>query len=115
MRRYSEAEIKAYIATADPMDKAGAYGIQNPSFQPTARIDGCYWNVVGLPIFALVDLLAEFDVYPVISRNEYARGETGCPWSEKCLLILYVVATRPVQPATFIWATCARHCWRGSS
>ncbi len=87
MRRYSEAEINAYIATADPMDKAGAYGIQNPAFQPTARIDGCYWNVVGLPICALVDLLAEFDVYPVISRNEYARGETGCPWSEKCLLI----------------------------
>src|SRR5258708_19770547 len=92
MRRYSEAEIKAYIATADPMDKAGAYGIQNPSFQPTARIDGCYLNVVGLPICALVDLLAEFDVYPVISRNEYAPGEPGFPASKKYLPSLYTLA-----------------------
>ena len=84
MRNYSEAEIATYIATGDPMDKAGAYGIQHPAFQPTARIDGCYWNVVGLPLCVLVELLAEFDVYPVIARNGHALRETGCPWSEKC-------------------------------
>ena len=53
MRAYSAAEIAAYIATGDPMDKAGAYGIQHPSFQPTASIDGCYLNVVGLPLCAV--------------------------------------------------------------
>ena len=64
MRDYSEAEIDAYIATGDPMDKAGAYGIQHPHFQPTEQIDGCYLNVVGLPLCTLVDLLAEFGVQP---------------------------------------------------
>jgi MAF protein len=80
MRAYSAAEIAAYIATGDPMDKAGAYGIQHPSFQPTERIDGCYLNVVGLPLCVLVDLLAEFNVYPRVQP----RTATVCPWSEKC-------------------------------
>jgi nucleoside triphosphate pyrophosphatase len=64
MRPYSEEEIAAYIASGDPLDKAGAYGIQNAEFQPTERIDGCYLNVVGLPLCVLVELLAEFKVYP---------------------------------------------------
>ena len=82
MRRYSEAEIAAYIATRDPMDKAGAYGIQHPAFQPTRRIDGCYFNVVGLPICVLVDLLAEFDIFPARAGQNIEAGP--CPWSERC-------------------------------
>ncbi|HJT59160.1 MAG TPA: Maf family protein [Ktedonobacteraceae bacterium] len=80
MRAYSEAEVAAYIATGDPMDKAGSYGIQHPSFQPTANIDGCYLNVVGLPLCVLVDLLAEFNVYPAVPLSL----TTDCPWSERC-------------------------------
>lgn len=80
MRSYSEAEIMAYIATGDPLDKAGSYGIQHPSFQPTARIHGCYLNVVGLPLCTLVNLLADFDVYPATKGRE----GIGCPWSENC-------------------------------
>jgi septum formation protein len=80
MRPYSEAEIAMYIASGDPMDKAGAYGIQHPAFQPTARIDGCYLNVVGLPLCVLVDLLAEFNVYPATQGNT----ASACPWSEQC-------------------------------
>lgn len=80
MRPYSEGEIDAYIATGDPLDKAGAYGIQHPMFQPTERIEGCYLNVVGLPLCVLVDLLAEFKVYPVV----HAHPGSPCPWSEKC-------------------------------
>jgi MAF protein len=83
MRAYSDAEIESYIASGDPMDKAGAYGIQNPAFQPTERIDGCYLNVVGLPVCTLIDLLAEFGVYP--ARQQF-RAESACPWSEKCLI-----------------------------
>lgn len=82
MRPYSEAEIAAYIASGDPMDKAGAYGIQHPGFQPTARINGCYLNVVGLPLCVLVDLMAEFHVWPVVQQSQRA----GCPWSDKCLM-----------------------------
>jgi predicted house-cleaning NTP pyrophosphatase (Maf/HAM1 superfamily) len=80
MREYSEEEIAAYIASGDPMDKAGAYGIQHPQFQPTERIDGCYLNVVGLPLCVLVDLLAEFGVHPATAGLK----DTACPWSEQC-------------------------------
>ena len=58
MRDYSEAEIEAYIATGDPLDKAGAYAIQNQAFRPVARIEGSYSNVVGLPLGALAEALA---------------------------------------------------------
>ena len=86
MRNYSVAEIDAYIASGDPMDKAGAYGIQHPAFQPTQHIDGCYLNVVGLPLCVLVDLLADFNVYPVIAGQRQNDQEMVCPWSEKCSL-----------------------------
>lgn len=82
MRPYSSAEIAAYIATGDPMDKAGAYGIQSPTFQPTELIDGCYFNVMGLPVCVLVDLLAEFGIYP--ARRGPNAQSAACPWSEQC-------------------------------
>jgi septum formation protein len=50
MRPYTDDEIAAYIASGRPLDKAGAYGIQDAEFRPVARIDGCYTNVVGLPL-----------------------------------------------------------------
>ncbi len=57
MRDYSDAEIAAYVARGEPLDKAGAYAIQDEQFQPVASYDGCYCNVVGLPLKALVILL----------------------------------------------------------
>lgn len=80
MRNYSEEEVAAYIASGDPMDKAGAYGIQSAQFQPTQSIDGCYFNVVGLPLCTLVNLLAYFDIHPA----HPGRSDTACPWSERC-------------------------------
>jgi septum formation protein len=59
MRDYSDAEIDRYIETGDPYDKAGSYAIQHPEFQPVARIEGCYTNVVGLPVCTLKNMLAE--------------------------------------------------------
>lgn len=59
MRDYSDAEIDAYIATGDPMDKAGSYAIQHPVFRPVDHIDGCYNNVVGLPLCAVKQALSE--------------------------------------------------------
>jgi septum formation protein len=50
MRAYADEEIAAYVAGGDPMDKAGAYAIQHPTFMPVARLDGCPANVMGLPV-----------------------------------------------------------------
>ena len=83
MRPYSEEEIAAYIASGDPLDKAGAYGIQHPQFQPTENISGCYLNVVGLPLCTLINLLAKFDIHP--AEPEHLKG--SCPWSERCKVI----------------------------
>ncbi len=50
MREFSDAEMAAYVATGDPLDKAGAYAIQHGGFRPVARIEGCQANVMGLPL-----------------------------------------------------------------
>jgi septum formation protein len=53
----SEAEIAAYIASGEPMDKAGAYGIQGRAARWIPRVDGCYFNVMGLPLALVCRLL----------------------------------------------------------
>jgi septum formation protein len=54
-----DAEIAQYIASGEPLDKAGAYAIQGYAARWIPRIEGCYFNVVGLPIARTVALLAE--------------------------------------------------------
>ena len=56
------ADIDAYIATREPMDKAGAYGIQGFGATIVARVDGDYFAVMGLPLQRLVRLMAELGV-----------------------------------------------------
>jgi septum formation protein len=65
MRAYSDDEIKAYIQTGDPMDKAGAYAIQHPNFQPVESMSGCYASVMGLPMCHVTRTLQKLDVHPV--------------------------------------------------
>jgi len=65
----SASEIAAYVATGEPMDKAGAYGIQGYGATIVARVDGDYFAVMGLPLQRLVRLLAELGV-----RYRFGKG-----------------------------------------
>ena len=69
MRDYSDDEIEAYVATGDPMDKAGAYGIQSRDFAPVVALDGCYAGVMGLPLADFCDLLAAFGVQTPVAPH----------------------------------------------
>jgi septum formation protein len=64
MRFYSDAEIATYVASGDPLDKAGAYAIQHAGFNPVAELGGCYASVMGLPLCHLTRLLRQFDAVP---------------------------------------------------
>ena len=61
-RRLRDDEIEAYIATGEPMDKAGAYGIQGYGATIVERIEGDYFAVMGLPIVRLVGLLRDVGI-----------------------------------------------------
>jgi septum formation protein len=62
MRSYRDEEIAAYVATGDPLDKAGAYAIQHREFAPVSAVEGCISGVIGLPLADLRDLLLTFGV-----------------------------------------------------
>jgi septum formation protein len=81
MRVYSDDEIRAYVATGDPLDKAGAYAIQHPGFQPVAGMSGCFASVMGLPHCHLARLLKEFGMKPMadLPANCQAFLKYECP------------------------------------
>jgi septum formation protein len=61
-KKLSEEEINDYVKTGELMDKAGAYAIQEKAGVFIEKIEGDFFNVVGLPIFALCKILQEFDI-----------------------------------------------------
>jgi predicted house-cleaning NTP pyrophosphatase (Maf/HAM1 superfamily) len=87
MRNYDDDEIADYIQSGDPMDKAGSYAIQNRTFNLVARIDGCYANVVGLPLCHLVRTLRQFDISPQvdIAASCQRQNEIECPVYDEIL------------------------------
>jgi MAF protein len=76
MRDYSDEEIRAYVASGDPLDKAGAYAIQHAGFNPVARMDGCFASVMGLPLCHVTRLM----------RMMAFRPKTNVPFSCQNLL-----------------------------
>ena len=77
MRPYTDAEIDVYIATGDPMDKAGAYAIQNNDFEPVAQFDGCFASIMGLPLGVVADLLQQAGLDPTPNWPERCNALTG--------------------------------------
>ena len=77
MRRYSDAEIAAYVATGEPYDKAGAYAAQDETFSPAERIEGCYLNVIGLPLCDVLLLLERIGARAAL-KPEWEIPD-GCP------------------------------------
>ncbi len=89
MRPYTDAEIAAYVASGDPLDKAGAYGVQNSDFYPVARMRGCYAGVMGLPLCRLTSLLKRVGIVPPVDAPVACRAVTGvaCCGVEGCEFI----------------------------
>jgi septum formation protein len=66
----NDREIAQYIASGEPLDKAGAYAIQGYAARWIPRIEGCYFNVVGLPIARTITLLAEVETTPTAAADK---------------------------------------------
>lgn len=81
MRKYSDAEIKNYVASGDPLDKAGAYAIQHAGFHPVEKLDGCFANVMGLPLCHLTRNLISLGIAPQVDIPQACQAATGydCP------------------------------------
>jgi septum formation protein len=77
MRGYSDEEIVQYVASGDPLDKAGAYAIQHREFDPVASLRGCAAGVMGLPAADLCDMLAEFGVAVDVPLAPVCQRLTG--------------------------------------
>lgn len=82
-RDLSSSEIDSYVATGEPMDKAGAYAIQGAGEGMVARISGDYFNVVGLPAVQLFQMLNGFmDVEPYRSALRNLTPQAFAEWKE---------------------------------
>ena len=62
MRDYTDDQIAGYVDSGDPLDKAGAYAIQHPGFDPVASVEGCWLSVMGFPLCHVERALAQFGV-----------------------------------------------------
>ena len=77
-RNYSDEDIEKYIARREPFDKAGAYAVQDGDFNPVTRVEGCYLNVIGLPLCQLVESLRILDAKPKL------RPFNQIPYHDRC-------------------------------
>lgn len=77
MRHYSEEEIVHYVASGDPLDKAGSYAVQHAGFHPADRVEGCFANVMGLPLCHLARMLVQLGVPVPVDVPAVCQAHTG--------------------------------------
>ena len=87
IRNYGDEEIEAYVSSGDPMDKAGAYAIQHAGFHPVERLQGCFANVMGLPLCHLARSLYQVDITPIVDVPQACQAalEYDCPVFQQVL------------------------------
>jgi len=73
MRAYTDDEIRAYVDSGDPMDKAGAYAIQSGSFNPVSQFSGCFASVMGFPFCHIERNLRKIDGYNCLPVAEICQ------------------------------------------
>ena len=78
-RNYSDEDIEEYIARREPFDKAGGYAVQDGDFAPVSNVEGCYLNVVGLPLCLLLGLLRE------VGAEAKLRPLNEVPYYDRCI------------------------------
>ena len=74
LREFSDAEIEVSIALGTPMDKAGAYAVQDQDLHPAASWDGCYSNIVGLPLCRLLEILKELGHTRLVTEQDQKKA-----------------------------------------
>jgi len=89
MRDYSDEEIHAYIESGDPFDKAGAYAIQHVGFHPVQDLQGCFANVMGLPLCHVIRLLRRFKADSDADTPQSCQEYLGyrCPIYQQVLAV----------------------------
>jgi len=87
MRPLSEAEIADYAASGDPLDKAGAYSIQNSAFNPVVAMAGCKASVMGLPLCHVVRTMHHLNITPLTDVPFHCQKllAYACPISSQVL------------------------------
>ena len=78
VREYSKSEMDEYLKSGAPMDRAGAYGVQDAPFNPVTKVEGCYLNVVGLPLCSVVTLMTKVGI------NLKLRPKSRVPYIDRC-------------------------------
>ena len=85
-RKLNEADIDSYVQSGDPMDKAGAYGVQTAGRELIASIRGCYLNIVGLPMMPLCSMLKLETSYACpCASHDLQTCAPGCALKEGCV------------------------------
>jgi septum formation protein len=89
MRAYSDLEVRRYIMSGDPFDKAGGYAIQHDGFHPVQSISGCYANVMGLPLCHVIAGLQTLGQAVATDPSAVCchldeRAPAVCPLSDPC-------------------------------